>query len=134
GKTVLSFELTCRLDDDTWLKSDEDLFEMAKTDCRGINFITGKIDRITDFHVERMPHVYEIYFKHFDQHASIVLGYIGQFENAVTIGRRGLFLQGDQHQAMDMRLRMGGMLANGGPTPQRVESFLQRYVKYIDVY
>jgi len=130
GKTVLSFELTCRLGDELWCLSDQDLVELARRDCTHIHFIPS--DRITDFLVKRVPNVYEIYYKNFDQYADLVLGRVREFENVVTIGRRGLFLQGDMHQAVEMGLAMGSILARETPDPAAISQFYRRYVKYID--
>src|SRR2546426_11057620 len=105
GKTVLSLELTCRLGDELWRMSDEEGFELAKRDCRRIHFIP--VDRITGFVVKRVPSVYEIYYKHFDQHVDVVLGHLRELDNVVSIGRRGLLLPGDMNQAEEMGLLMG---------------------------
>ena len=134
GKTVLSFELTCRVGDDLWRMSDAELFDLAKADCRNIHFIRDKMDRITDFQVKRVPNVYEIYFKHVDQHAEMLLGYLGEFVNVCSIGRRGLFLQGDQHQSVEMGLKMGDILSKGDANAGDLGEFLRRYVRYIDEY
>jgi protoporphyrinogen oxidase len=134
GKTVLSFELTCRIGDKYWQMTDEELFALVKADCRNIHFIRNRMDRITDFHVKRVPHVYEIYFKRFDQHAELVLDYLREFDNVCTIGRRGLFLQGDQHQAVEMGLRMGELLGRGKANAEDLDAYMRTYVKYIDHY
>jgi protoporphyrinogen oxidase len=134
GKTVLSFELTCRAGDKFWNMANEQLFELAKEDCRRIHFIADKMTLITDFQVKRVPHVYEIYFKHFDQHAEIALGFLREFENVCSIGRRGLFLQGDQHQSVEMGLRMGNIVSNPGVHREELDDYLHEYVRYIDDY
>jgi|SRR5579871_1895998 len=134
GKTVLSFELTCRVGDQYWKMSDQELFEMAKADCKGIHFIADQVSHITDFHVKRVPNVYEIYFKHFDEHAEVCLSYLQEFENLCSIGRRGLFLQGDQHQAVEMGLQMGDILSNGSVCRRDLDDFIRKYVRYVDDY
>jgi len=134
GKTVLSLELTCRVGDEQWRMSDAELFELAKQDCRNIHYVRDKMIHITDYHVKRVPNVYEIYFKGFDQHAESLLDYLSGFENVSTIGRRGLFLQGDQHQSVEMGFQMAGLLANGCPDGQALDAFLRKYAKYIDDY
>jgi protoporphyrinogen oxidase len=134
GKTVLSLELTCRLGDDYWQMTDEQLIELAKQDCRSIYFLRDLVDRITDAHVKRVPNVYEIYFRGFDQHAESALGYLREIKNAVTIGRRGLFLQGDQHQAVEMGLAMGTILSQPDCRRERIDEFMRKYVRFLDHY
>lgn len=139
GKTVLSFELTCRMGDDIWKKSDAELYEMALADCRRIPLLARNIDKATDFLVRRAPAVYEIYIRHFDAHAELVLGYIQELENVVTIGRRGLFLQGDMHQSVEMGLEMGkrlaGHVAGSGEALGKLKAdYVKQYVRYLDDY
>jgi protoporphyrinogen oxidase len=131
GRTVLSLELTCRLGDETWRLSDAEILELARADCRRIPFVP--VDRITDGLVKRVPNVYEIYYKDFDRHADLALGYLMELENVVSIGRRGLFLQGDMHQSVEMGLAMGGLVAHDGPDPARVREFYRQYVRYLDL-
>ncbi|HUQ26993.1 MAG TPA: FAD-dependent oxidoreductase [Usitatibacter sp.] len=139
GKTVLSFELTCRMGDDYWNMSDEDLFQLALADCRRVPMLAKLIPSITDHLVRRAPHVYEIYIRHFDNHAEVVLGYVQELENAVTIGRRGLFLQGDMHQSVEMGLEMGKRIAahekSGTPALGKVKAdYVREYVRYLEDY
>ncbi len=42
GKTVLSFEVTCRVGDEYWRMSDGELFELAKKDCFNVHFLREK--------------------------------------------------------------------------------------------
>ena len=134
GKTVLSFELTCRVGDEYWNMSDQELYDLAMTDCRRIDFIRDKMQYIRDFQVKRVPNVYEIYQRNFDHHAEIALGFVREFNNLCTIGRRGLFLQGDQHQAVEMGLRMGDLISKGDLCRDDLDAFLRQYVRYLDNY
>lgn len=138
GKTVLSFELTCRIGDENWNRSDQELFEMALEDCRRITHLAAQLDKVTDHLVRRAPSVYEIYIKHFDAHAELVLGYIQELDNVVTIGRRGLFLQGDMHQSIEMGLAMGKKLAerSGGAVAlgKLKADYVKEYVRYLEDY
>jgi len=139
GKTVLSFELTCRIGDEYWNMSDEQLFQLALEDCKRVPTLAKLIPNISDHLVRRAPHVYEIYIKHFDNHAEVVLGYVQELENAVTIGRRGLFLQGDMHQSVEMGLEMGKRIVaderGGKPSLARVKSeYVREYVRYLEEY
>ena len=139
GKTVLSFELTCRVGDEYWTMSDEQLFQLALEDCKRVPLLAKLIPQITDHLVRRAPSVYEIYIKHFDNHAEVVLGYVQELENAVTIGRRGLFLQGDMHQSVEMGLEMGKRLAanerSDKPALGEVKAgYVREYVRYLEDY
>jgi len=139
GKTVLSFELTCRIGDEYWTMSDEQLFQLAVEDCKRVPMLAKLIPTISDHLVRRAPSVYEIYIKHFDNHAEVVLGYVQELENAVTIGRRGLFLQGDMHQSVEMGLEMGKRIAADARAPKpalaKVKAdYVREYVRYLEDY
>ncbi|MBI4682246.1 MAG: FAD-dependent oxidoreductase [Nitrospirae bacterium] len=130
GKTILSFELTCREGDEFWQLSDEELFAIAKEDCKKIDFID--LDNISDFIVKRVPDAYEMYYKNFDKHADLIFSYLRELKNCVSIGRRGLFLQGDMHQSVAMGLHMGEILADENPGNKNVQEFYSKYLKYIE--
>lgn len=139
GKTVLSFELTCRMGDDYWRMTDEQLRDLALADCRRIPHLAKHLSAVTDYTVRRAPAVYEIYFRHFDNHAEVALGYVQELRNAVTIGRRGLFLQGDMHQSVEMGLEMGKRLAvhdreGGAPLGKLKADYIRQYVRYLEEY
>jgi protoporphyrinogen oxidase len=134
GKTVLSLEITCREGDEFWQMSDEDLFTLAKDDCRNIGFIRAHLHALSGYHVKRITNVYEIYYKYFDQSAEPALAYLKEIRNVCTTGRRGLFLQGDMHQSIEMGLDMGNILVQDTPVLQQLDEFYGKYLKYLDVF
>lgn len=138
GKTVLSFELTCRDGDEYWQMSDQALYELAVADCRQVPLLAENLNRLTDFTVRRARNVYELYVKHFDAHAELVLGYVQDIENAISIGRRGMFLQGDMHQSVEMGLALGDKVIDAAAIPclpaSAKRDYFREYVKYIDEF
>ena len=76
--------------------------------------------------------MYEIYYKHLDEHAEMVLAYLNEFENVISFGRRGLFLQRDMHQAVEMGLAMGSILSQESVDAAAIDRFYRRYVRYLD--
>jgi protoporphyrinogen oxidase len=138
GTTVLSFEITCREKDDLWKKSDRELCDLVLADCRKVPKLANNISRVTDFIVKRAPNVYECYYKQFDLHAEVAISFVQDINNAVTIGRRGLFLQGDMHQSVEMGLVMGDLIASNGATKTKLKfreetnRYSQQYVGYLD--
>ncbi|MBT5471827.1 MAG: NAD(P)-binding protein [Nitrospina sp.] len=134
GKTVLSFELTCRGSEEYWQMSDQELYDLAISDCERIPKLANKLSKVTDFTVRRARNVYELYLKQFDSHAEIVLGYTQDIKNIISIGRRGLFLQGDMHQSVEMGLSAGDLIHNMNQDASRCDElkaeYLNKYVKY----
>ena len=59
-------------------------------------------------------------------------------EHIMTIGRRGLFLQGDMHQSIEMGLGMGKRLAersSGAATLGKLKAdYVTEYVRYLEDY
>ena len=66
------------------------------------------------------------------QHAPMLTMREDRNGHPVSIGRRGLFLQGDMHQAVEMGLAMGSLLAAETPDRDGVRRFYERYVRYVD--
>lgn len=129
GKTVISFELTCKEGDDIWRLPNEKLCQLAMKDAENIRFL--RLKNISDFLVVRVPNAYEIYYKNFDQHAELLLSYLTELKNIASIGRRGLFLQGDMHQSIQMGLDIGDILVQGKPDRHQVEAFCRKYITYV---
>jgi protoporphyrinogen oxidase len=132
GKTVLCLEWTCRIGDDSWQLTDDEIEAVAREDLSKVSFLKGVVPKITDCLVKRVPSVYEVYYDGFEGHADVALSYLREFDNVVSIGRRGLFLQGDQHQSMEMGLAVADMLATDSLDPASIASYYKRYVRYID--
>ena len=135
GKTVLSFELTCKQGDTYWNLSDKELFELALADCRLVPQLERNMAKITDYTVRKAPNVYEIYYKQFDTHAEIALGFIQEMVNVTSIGRRGLFLQGDMHQSVEMGLGMGKLLQQPEDALTDAKAdYVKKYARFLDQY
>lgn len=114
--------------------SDQELYDLAISDCERIPKLANKLSKVTDFTVRRARNVYELYLKQFDSHAEIVLGYTQDIKNIISIGRRGLFLQGDMHQSVEMGLSAGDLIHNMNQDASRCDElkaeYLNKYVKY----
>ena len=135
GKTVLSFELTCRVGDETWNFSDEQIYQLAINDCKKIPILSEQIKNISDHTIKRARNVYEHYGKDFEQHADMALSYSNGITNVVTTGRRGMFLQGDMHQSVEMGMNLANMIDDNGTislTEDKKLAYMKKYVKYID--
>jgi protoporphyrinogen oxidase len=132
GKTVLSLELTCREGDATWALTEEQLFEMARDDLSKVNFLSQAVERISGCVVKRFPRAYELYYTHFDEHAGMAIDFCRDLGNVATIGRRGLFLQGDMHKSMEMGINCADIIGEAGIDRHSLDDFYRKYVRYID--
>jgi hypothetical protein len=50
----------------------------------------------------------------------------------LTTGRRGLFLQGDQHQAVEMGSELARILTEARDRDAELRAYYRRYVRYLD--
>jgi len=130
NKTVLSMELSCRYGDKLWNMNDEELINMAKDDITKVPIIDGGM--ISAALVKRFPNAYELYYKNFDKHADISLAYVNSIKGLSSVGRRGLFLQGDQHQSVEMGLEIGNILLQKDIADTSVNDYYKKYVRYVD--
>jgi protoporphyrinogen oxidase len=130
GKTVLSFELTCKENDHLWQLEDNKIFEMVINEIKHIPFINSK--SINDYLIKRFPNAYELYYKDFDKFADVIFSYLKGYKNLMTIGRRGLFLQGDMHQSMEMGINAAKLLLKGEFSERGLDNYYRTYIKYID--
>jgi protoporphyrinogen oxidase len=136
GKTVLSFELTCRVGDEYWNLTDEEIYSLAIEDCKKVPVLAENIKNISDHTIRRAKNVYEQYAKDFENHAEMAISYANDIGNVVTTGRRGLFLQGDMHQSVEMGMNLAKMVStendNALLSKENKQDYVTRYVKYID--
>lgn len=130
GKTILSFELTCRENDQLWQLEDSKIFELVQKEIEQIPFISK--NKIIDYLIKRFPNAYEIYYKDFDKQADVIFSYLRTFKNLLTIGRRGLFLQGDMHNSMEIGINAAKLVLRDKITENDKDNFYRSYIKYID--
>lgn len=102
GQSVLSFELTCNMDDGVWLASDDVLKERTMEEAR--KFPGLPLDRVTGCHVQRMKRAYPMYDIDFDRRLGVIFDGLGALANLWSTGRHGLFLNCDMHDTIEMGL------------------------------
>ncbi len=130
GKTILSFELTCKNDDYLWQLDDKEIFKLLQDEIKHIPFIAKH--RIADYIIKRFQNAYEIYNKDFDKCADIIFTYLKSYNNLITTGRRGLFLQGDMHQAMELGINAAKLLLEENLSRSSLNAYYNNYLKYLD--
>lgn len=102
GKTVLCFEICCNTRDEIWKYNEEQLKEMTLADIEGIDVIDPT--KIVDCHVEKLDEAYAICHLNYEQHLKDLIEHLSNFENLISTGRQGLYLQNDMHDSMAMGL------------------------------
>jgi protoporphyrinogen oxidase len=103
-------EITCRVGDEHWRASDEELIAIATDDLAEIGFIEPS--EVLGAFVKKIPHAYPIYDLTYKQNLTPVLDFVHTLENVRTGGRQGLFRYNNMDQSIEMGRKMAwGLLA-----------------------
>ncbi|MEK6920698.1 MAG: NAD(P)-binding protein [Nanoarchaeota archaeon] len=112
GKTVITAEITCDIDNRYYTMDDAALRAVVLADLEKVGIL--KKEEVIDFLAKKLARVYPVYAIGFREHLSVVLGYIHSFDNVYTIGRQGLFNYNNTDHCMDMaNLTAQHILSNG---------------------
>lgn len=113
-KTMVCAEITCRIGDEHWRATDEELIARAEADLRTIGLLGGA--RVLGAHVERIPYAYPVYDLEYKEHLTPVLDFVHSLENVRTGGRQGLFRYNNMDQSIEMGRRMAQAVLEGHDT------------------
>lgn len=97
-KNVLSLEISCYKDDDTWRASKEDLYKKCINHLEKDGFI--KRENVTEIFMFKASHVYPVYLVDYQSHLEVILNYISGIKGLEVIGRQGQFNYIDMDQAI----------------------------------
>jgi protoporphyrinogen oxidase len=104
GKTMVCAEITCRVGDEHWRGSDEELTEIAAGDLERIGFI--RRDEVLGSVVKKIPYAYPIYDLAYKDNLTPVLQFVHSLKNVKTGGRQGLFRYNNMDQSIEMGRKM----------------------------
>lgn len=107
NKTMVCAEITCRVGDDHWRATDDELIAVAAGDLERIGLISA--DELLGGFVHRLPHAYPVYDLRYKEHLAPILEFVHRLENLETGGRQGLF----RYNNMDQSIQMGRRMAIG---------------------
>jgi protoporphyrinogen oxidase len=107
-KTMVCAEITCRIGDEHWRASDQELIEIAAGDLERIGLIEP--DEVLDGFVRKLPHAYPVYDLAYKENLAPILEFVHGLENIKTGGRQGLFRYNNMDQSIEMGRRMAWTL------------------------
>jgi protoporphyrinogen oxidase len=107
-KTMVCAEITCRVGDEHWRASDEELAQIAVDDLQELGFVAPH--EVLGTFVRKIPYAYPIYDLQYKEHLGPVLDFIHTLENVKTGGRQGLFRYNNMDQSIEMGRRMAWTL------------------------
>jgi protoporphyrinogen oxidase len=103
-KTMVCAEVTCRIGDEHWRASDEELIEIATSDLAQI----GLIERgeVRGGFVYKLPHAYPDYDLTYKENLTPIMEFVHQLGNIKIGGRQGLFRYNNMDQSIEMGRKM----------------------------
>jgi protoporphyrinogen oxidase len=108
GKTMVCAEITCRVGDEHWRASDEELIQIAASDLERIGLIAAS--EVIDGFVYKLPHAYPIYDLRYKENLAPVIEFVHSLRNVKTGGRQGLFRYNNMDQSVEMGRKMAWTL------------------------
>jgi|GEM_PF-385784 len=102
GKTVLLFEISCDKGDAVWHASETELRRIVEEDILESKILDG-LSAIEGFFTRRLEYAYPVYELHFEDYLFPVLKAVHRFDNFLSVGRNGLFL----NNSMDDNMILG---------------------------
>jgi protoporphyrinogen oxidase len=109
GKTMVCGEITCRIGDEHWRASDEELIGMAVADLTRIGLIEPA--EVCGAFVRKLPHAYPVYDLTYKENLAPILEFVHRLSNIKTGGRQGLFRYNNMDQSIEMGRKMAWSLA-----------------------
>ncbi len=109
GKTMVCAEITCRIGDEHWRASDEELLSLAVGDLERIGLISSA--EVIEGFVTRLPHAYPVYDLEYKEHLAPILEFVHSLDNIKTGGRQGLFRYNNMDQSIEMGRKMAWAVA-----------------------
>ena len=101
NENILTVEISCLKNSDLWNLSNDEIYELCISSIEK-DKILHKED-IKDFKVVRIPSVYPIYRKDYENYLNKTNDYFSKIKNFSSIGRQGNFYYGD----IDQMVRIG---------------------------
>jgi len=105
-QTMVCAEITSTKGDHHWVRSDEELIELAASNLIELGLLKEGDVRAGGF-VRRVDYAYPIYDLTYRGHVNTLTGWLRGFSNIVSTGRQGLFRYGN----MDHSIAMGHAVA-----------------------
>jgi len=113
GKSGVTLEIACNEGDEIWNASDTEIFDKCMEGIHELGLFWK--EEVIDYFVVNVKHCYPIYTLDYSEKVKKLVHYIAELENAISIGRQGLY----RYNNMDHSIKMGFMTAehflNGSP-------------------
>ncbi len=99
-KTVLTAEITCNFNDETYLAPENEIKDKVINDLVKAKLI--KREEVYDFIIRKAGRVYPVYDLDYKKNLNILLNFLDEIPNIYTVGRLGLFNYNNADHCLDM--------------------------------
>jgi protoporphyrinogen oxidase len=111
GKTSLFIELFCFEDDETWKRTDAQLFDLVADYLIPLGFFAR--EEVRHSYVLREKNVYPVYDVDYQHYLSQVKAELNRFKNLYYIGRPGRFRYNNQDHSLEMGIMAATSIIEG---------------------
>jgi len=95
-ENILSIEISCHHNDEMWNSSEKEIYDLCIDSITKDNILNK--DDVIDYKIIKVPNVYPIYRKDYNNNLTEVNAFINKTKNFYSIGRQGQFYYGDIDQ------------------------------------
>jgi protoporphyrinogen oxidase len=108
GLTGLCFEIPCSYGDEIWNASEDTISGRVVKDLEDAGLSIRSLIKAN--FIRRHPKVYPVYDLGYESHFQLVDDYLSQISGLISLGRQGLFVHDNVHQAIEMAYRASDCL------------------------
>ena len=128
-RTVLCGELPCKVGDDLWQSTDEQLGELVKQSLATCGLpVTAPVLQVT---TRRLPHAYPIYRTGYEKHFATLDDWASSLDRVLTFGRQGLFAHDNTHHALAMAYAAVDSFAHNELDARRWQGYRTEFEKHV---
>ncbi len=95
-ENILAIEISCHHNDEMWNSSEKEIYDLCIDSITKDNILNK--DDVIDYKIIKVPSVYPIYRKDYNNNLTEVNAFINKTKNFYSIGRQGQFYYGDIDQ------------------------------------
>jgi len=129
GKNALCFEFACSLGDDTWNASDDELCEYI-IDTLKKESLLDISEQVEGYFSMKVTHAYPRFRIGFQENLQSIFTFLSGLDNAVTLGRQGLFCYANIDEVVSMGFRAVEYFNTLQNKTVNYHSLFQEYLHY----
>lgn len=112
NSTSLSVEICVNPEDQMWKYTEGEIFDLVINEIEELGLFSRR--EVMKFFTVKIPAVYPVYFLNYQEHLKVLLDYLGEMSNLVSIGRQGLYQHDNMATAIESALNVGELTASHG--------------------